>query len=220
MNGKRDRIAELRAYAERSNLAYEQGAPDWLRVEQILKVYGLSREIETDEAIRSELHRHIVVSLVAIIQASVRRTIAQIADHREERGQPLPEPRDVKLTLGMVRELKNHKFSVGELLAHFLSVAGVDQISFALNQVCERDLNSILLMRFLDKTRPIQEGSTPEDAVRKARERLVQMFYYRNIYCHEEGIGVSIKETELYGFIVTTITFVSALDIFRGSSFN
>jgi hypothetical protein len=218
MGAKRDLVAELRGYAERSSFAYDTGEPDWTRLNQILKLYGQAREDSIDETVRCELQRHIVVSLIGVIQSSVRRTIVDVLDSKETRGDPLPELRNVKLTLDLVRELKNQRFSVGELVAHFLSVSSVDQMSSALNDACGRDLSQILLDRFLDKSRPIPEGATPEESVRRSRERLLKMFYYRNIYCHEEGLGVSMKETDLYGFVVTTITLVSALEIFRAKA--
>ena len=75
------------------------------------------------------------MSLVAVIQGSARRTIAEIVDIKEEREEELPEPQDVRITIGMIRELKKREFSVGELIAHFSSLGGFEQLSSALQRV-------------------------------------------------------------------------------------
>jgi len=54
-----------------------------VRLNDIIATFAAIREV-TDEKIRDELRRHIVVSLVAVIQGSARSTIAGIVDAKEE----------------------------------------------------------------------------------------------------------------------------------------
>jgi hypothetical protein len=217
MPGKRDYVTEIKAYVKRSTLAAEAGTSDrdFARLNDVISTFAAITKF-SDENIRDELRRHVVVSLVAVIQASARRTIAQIVDGKENRGEELPELPQLKITLATVRELKKRAFSIGELVAHFLSLTGFEQISSALKHVGGQDLNDALLHRFQDHSRPIYDGlQKPEDALATARARAVSLFNYRNIYCHEDGIGVSVKDKELYQFIITTITVVSALGLLQ-----
>ncbi len=216
MNGKRDFVTELKAYVERSALAEKAGVyePEWVRLNDIIATFAAIREV-TDEKIRDELRRQMVVSLVAVIQGSARSTIAGIVDAKEECGEQLPEFQHVRITLAMVRELKNRQFSVGEFVAHLSSLNGFEQISAALQHACAQDLNTTLLNRFRDQARPIDGLKNPQQAVATARAQILSLFTYRNIYCHESGIGISVKDQELYEFIVTTITVVTALGLLR-----
>ena len=205
MAGKRDFIGELKAFVKRSALAAGNGIgkPDTVRWGAILAAFAASEEI-SDEKLCEELRRHIVVSLVAVIQASARRTIAEIVDGREQRGEELPEPPDVKITIAMVRELKKREFSIGELIAYFSPLGGFEQMSSALQRVSGEDFNTILLNYFRDE-------ENPEKLLADARAQLVKLFQYRNIYCHEEGVGISLKHDELHDLIVATINGVGAL---------
>src|SRR5437868_4751904 len=146
MAGKRDLIGELKAYVKRRRLAAanEKAMPEWERFEATFTAFEAIREIG-DEKLREELRRHIVVSLVAVIQASARHAIAEIVDGKEKRAEELPELQDLKITLAMVRELRNREFSLGELIAHFSSLSGFEQVSSALKRVAGEDLNTILL---------------------------------------------------------------------------
>jgi hypothetical protein len=188
MAGKRDFIEELKAYVKRSALAggNESTEPDAERFRAILTALDATGETE-NEKLDEELRRHIVVSLVALIQASARRTIAEIIDGKEEREEELPELQDVRITLAMIRELKKREFSIGQLIAHFSSLGGFEQVSSALQRVSGKDLNTILLNSFRDGTRRIGGFENPEEALANIRTQLVKLFYYRNIYCHEEG---------------------------------
>jgi hypothetical protein len=221
MAAKRDFIGDLKDYVKRSTITAgnETAAPDSVRWRAIFTT--LDAIAESDENLCEELRRHVVVSLVAVIQASARRTIAQIIDGKEEREEELPELQDVKLTLAMVRELKKREFSIGELVAHFSSVAGFEQISSALQRVFGEDLNTILL-NYLRAHSKLLEGfkgfENPEKALANTRARLMKLFYYRNIYCHEQGVGSSIKDDELHEFIIASITVFAALRDLRAKS--
>ncbi len=146
MAGKRDFVGELKAYVKRSALAAGKETTDlaWGRLSAILTAFEAATKND-DEKLCDELRRHIVVSLVAVIQGSARRTIAEIVDIKEEREEELPEPQDVRITIGMIRELKKREFSVGELIAHFSSLGGFEQLSSALQRVFGEDLNTIFL---------------------------------------------------------------------------
>jgi hypothetical protein len=81
MAGKRDFTGELKAYVERCALAAgnQPAKPDAVRFGAILTVFEAIADSD-DEKLAEELRRHIVVSLVALIQASARRTIAEVVD--------------------------------------------------------------------------------------------------------------------------------------------
>jgi hypothetical protein len=221
VSGKRDFIGEIKAYVKRSALAVgnETAKPDAMRWNAIIAAFAAaaSREI-SDEELCDELRRHVVVSLVAMIQGSARRTIAEIIDGKEEREEELPELQDVRITLAMVRELKKREFSIGELVAHFSSLGGFEQISSALQRVSGEDLNTILLNSFRDDTRRTEGFENPEKALANTRAQLVKLFYYRNIYCHEEGVGISVKDDEVREFIIATANVVVALGLLRAKS--
>jgi hypothetical protein len=119
----------------------------------------------------------------------------------------------------MVRELKKREFSIGELIAHFSSLGGFEQVSSALRRASGQDLNTILLNSFQDGVYRI-EGyfEKPEEALANTRAQLVKLFYYRNIYCHEEGIGISVTNDELVHLFTATIHVVTALSALRAKS--
>jgi hypothetical protein len=161
MAGKRDRVGELKAYINRSRLAAANKTA-WPEEERFNAIFGILEAINEigDEKLVEELRRHIVVSLVALIQANARRTIAEIVDGKEKRAEELPELPDVKITLAMVRELRNHEFSLGELSAHFSSLGGFEQVSSALKRVSGEDVNTTLLNLFRE-----QEMENPEESL-------------------------------------------------------
>src|SRR5438128_9935471 len=168
MAGKRDFIGELKAYVKRSALATGDGItkPDAVRWKAIITALAsVTSGDSSDEKLREELRRHVVVSLVAMIQASVRRTIAEIIDGKEERGEELPELPDIRITLAMVRELKKREFSIGEVVAHFSSLGGFEQISSALQRVSGEDVNTMLLNSLRGRATPIEGFENPEKAL-------------------------------------------------------
>src|SRR5262245_25937005 len=216
MAGKRDFIAEIKAYVERSALAkVNETAFD--RISALIAAYQASVK-RSNKKVRDELRRHIVVSLVALIQASARRTIAKIVDGKEEREEELPEPQDVKITLAMIRELKKREFSVGELIAHFSPLGGFEQVSSALQRVSGEDLNTILLNSLRKDTLGIEGSQKPEDALANIRSQLVKLFYYRNIYCHEEGFGISVTDGDVVGFLGASFKVVAALQFLTANT--
>jgi len=167
----------------------------------------------SDEKLVEELRRHFVVSLVALIQANARRTIAEIVDGKEKRAEELPELQDVKITLAMVRELGNREFSLGDLIAHFSSLGGFEQASSALKRVSGEDLNTILLNWFRELG-----DENPEESLADTRAHLMKLFYYRNIYCHEDGVGISVNHDELHDFLSATYDVNEGLSLLSEKS--
>lgn len=219
MATKRDFVRELKDYVKRSTIATgnETDDPMWVRFNAIL--LGTIKEILDEvhyETTLEELRRHVVVSLVAVIQATARRAIATIIDGKEEREEELPEPQEIKITLAMVRELKKREFSIGELVAHFSSVAGFEQISSTLQRVFGKNLDTILLSHFRDQ--PSERFKNPEEALASTRAQLVKLFYYRNIYCHEEGVGISVNDDEIVEFFTASLAVAFALRLLAKSN--
>ncbi len=198
---KRDRIAELKSYANRSDAAFEKGFPDWERLEEIIGAYVEIDTLDSESVLRPELHRHIIVSLAAVIQSAARSMITDIVDEKELRGEELPELRDVKLTLDLALELKNHSFSFGELVAHFSAVSSVKSLSESFKHICDHDLAGIMKLRFLDKEPRDRAAASVGGKFARFRERLLKLFEYRIIFADEEGHGTTVSAVDLVGFI-------------------
>jgi hypothetical protein len=201
----------FKAYIARLDKNPEGEWPEWLRINEIMAVYGTLGDDPSIDIRDKELCRHLVVSLVAVIQSAVRRAIAEIIDQRDTRREPIPE-RDIKLTIDIARELRDRKFSLGELISFSVPVSSVDAISSSLELYADTDLRKLIGEHFTSGARPPEESRSSRDQfVDQTQLRQRKLFEYRNIYCHEEGLGTEVTPKDLYLFVTATITLVAAV---------
>lgn len=212
-NHKRDFIAEVKAVSERWNKHADGSSPELDRLNEVIKVYLSIEDLEEDSLLKPELHRHLVVSLVAIIQEAVRMTLVEIVDEKELAGEKLPELRNAAMTLEIARELKNQSFSFGQLVGHFYSVSGVDQIDQSLHTVCDTRLSKVLRDNFREPQAEGRPKVTKERLAKETEDSLRKLFQMRNIYCHELGTGITSNEVEMYEFL--RASFSSRVPVLR-----
>ena len=107
VNAKSLRVAKrhspeaLKAYVARLSHGPEGDWPEWVRINELIAVYLSLGDDEKPDLRDRELRRHLIVSLVAVIQSAVRRAIAHIIDSRDANGESIPEP-DIRLTVESV----------------------------------------------------------------------------------------------------------------------
>lgn len=178
------------------------------RVDAISSAFQrLVRVAEPDSLIpEEELGRYFPVALVAAVEGYFRQCVADLVN----RGGPFLERaaklKDVSLTLHAASAIKQERISLGDYVAHFISISSLDDINRALSTLLGMDF----LDRLLSSHFNVFEG---EEALvlDKEREAVVNaardLFQLRHILCHE--FAADVRPTN--GDIVRLMTIADVL---------
>ena len=210
---KRDFIAELKDYAKRPPFASGNTANDWARLRDLARLHRAMDTLNPDSLLRKETAKHMVVSMATLVQANVRRTLAEIIDAKDQRGERIPELAHLGLSLSteLARELRDQSFSVGKFVARFLKLGTVERISEAFQEVTGKSFEANLRPVFKSLVPANTPPNESDKRLHQILRRLAPLFTHRRILCNEEGNEVKIEPAEVDGYVEDVMQLVPAI---------
>jgi hypothetical protein len=108
---RRNLVQEMTELAGRASENFQDAYGSLDEIERLCLFTGLST-LEGDQ--QWALGEYGVVKTIAILQTVVREFIRDVVNYKELKGESLPEPNKAKVSLEMLRLLKNETFSLGQ----------------------------------------------------------------------------------------------------------
>jgi Lysozyme inhibitor LprI len=203
----RDRIAELLLIRQRAG-KYKR-APSTSDLDRLKDIWDkqLKGIDPTDELIP--------IRIVTILEVFIRHWVETLIDH----GAPYVErvsklKVDVKYDFAIVRSLQGGSVSLGQLIAHSLSVSRVDAFSAVLGTLLDQDLFDAI-SKTRDRWKAKHEGDAVGPIINDmpwVRRTLARLFEVRHILVHELPEKKPHRLNEIAEFLDAASLFLDATD--------
>lgn len=185
--------------------------------ESFLDAYGSLDEIERlcifdvlsklDADHQWALGEYGVVKTIAVLQAVVREFIRDVVNYRESKGETLPELNKAKISLEMLRLLKNETFSLGQFASHTIDLNSFADIEASFRNYCGTSL--------LNATKEAYTMTSPKEVYDLVRDSVQALFKKRHIICHENADVNAIEEGLLRIGIISVRIITGTLRRYR-----
>lgn len=180
---------------------YEQFAR---RVVPLVKGFRhiLAMDAKTD--FRNEWLKYGAIGYIACVEGYFRMLVADLINSGDPYINRVSALRDVKISLEDVVAIHSKKVSLGEYVAHLLSLNGIQDINASMSVLIGEDF----LKAF--KAAPASERvSTPMgELFPKAVSDVDALFQLRHLYAHELAPKIPAKPRHIENFIGSTAMFI------------
>ena len=159
------------------------------------------------------LSEFIPIRLVTILEVFTRDTIREIVDHGSEYSDRAGKITTTKIDFDFVKHMVGKRLTIGDLVAHSVSISSIDNIIAALE---------ILIPNFTTKmktshARWTEEQSTwPLSPIIKDFDQTIcqlkRLFYIRHIVTHELPTNTVFDISEVEQFCSASLNFIQACD--------
>jgi uncharacterized protein YecT (DUF1311 family) len=160
------------------------------------------------------LAEFIPLRLVTIIEVSVREMVRELTDHGQHFvGKAEILVKNARLDLAFAEHLDGNRLSVGDFVAHSISVSGLDQVMATLSALLD-DFPAKLETSFPRWKEQAAEWPLPPivQDYSQTMGRLSKLFEVRHILAHELPRDPAVDFDAIPGFLSATREFVEAAD--------
>jgi hypothetical protein len=210
---KRDRIAEIAEVKARGLAAghpYKVAITHLRNLENAINELG-RKELSIETA--WEVYRGFPVLVTATIESYFRATIARLVDSGDPFRGRTRGLRELKLDITMLLAMEGERVTLGELVAHSLSLNSPEDLGAAFTMVSGEDLWPKLGPNREAATRqPYLFPFTDEEARAYYFGGLRELYRIRHIVCHEQRSNAEVSESDAAGFCDIAIEFLLILE--------
>jgi hypothetical protein len=210
MSRTRDIIQEISDIRQRRRF----GSP---MTELSQRLFALEHAFKVHDKSQGELTRYFPVALIACVEGYFRMAIKDLIDAGEPFLTNAERPASsLKLDFSLLRAVHGKTITVGELVAHSLSLSRLDHIESA--------LSSLLGASFLHALRTTTDrwahevlGQPSAPILSKPDEvfaNVTRTFELRHIICHEIASAYEIEPDEVARCLESCVAFLKAADEF------
>jgi hypothetical protein len=160
----------------------------------------------------AEFTRYFPVALVACIEGYFRMAIADLINKGSPFIDRVIKLRDVNVSIDVAVAIQTSKISLGEYIAHFLSISSLEDICRALSALLDMDFLERLLsshFHLFEDEPPFQLEGARGDFVAAVRD----LFHTRHMLCHEFVPDLSVDNGEMMRAFAATDVLVSVSEI-------
>lgn len=211
---KRDLVAEIEEIRSRAwQGAYPVTVP--------LRLRTLASAFSDVSGMDPELLRYVPIGVVACYEGFFRsavRTLVDAGTPYAENARQLGQVRDMRLDLEVLGAVHGQRISVGELVAHVVSINSVEHL--------DGILSTILGRNFFEELRTVKDRWATEVEKKPSKpiiddwdgtfKRVSEMFRLRHIYAHET-VDLDVPDRdEITRGLEASVTFLSAAAALMG----
>ena len=204
MSKKRDYIAEIEAIRGRKQSG--------VNTELVTRLFSLQRAFEARSAADAEMMRYFPVALVACIEGYARAAIAELVDAGDPYLANSGKLELMKIDFSILRAIHGKTVSVGELVAHSVSLSRLGDVDAHLSTITGENFLK-KLSRVCDRWLSVTSGE-PErpmlDDPSKVFAGVARTFELRHIICHETASAYTISVEEIENCFESCVLFLTA----------
>lgn len=209
---KRNTLQEIMEKRDRSTSSDHLGSYNE-RIDKIDAGYRFLLEQTAPDATscNKEFSRYFPVAFVASIEGYVKYTISRLIDAGSPFLNRAASLHNVKLSIATVAAIQKKDFSLGEYIAHFLSISSLDDINRAMSILLDMDfldhLTSSEFALFADGPLTLQNHRS--DFISAVND----LFSMRHLLCHEFAEDVVLDHADILRFRTCTDILIALSDV-------
>jgi uncharacterized protein YecT (DUF1311 family) len=204
---KRDRIAEITEKKQRG-----QKAP-----RRFLWEFGnLQKHWERVRATNADADDFFIIRAVTLLEVFSRDYIARLIDSGSPYAEnAIPLGADMKIDIALVRAIQGRVVTLGDMIAHNVSISSFGHICSAFKTLLGDDLVPMIstVVRKIPSWKPKEVPKAIISDVKLMSKRLARLFEIRNILCHEFPRKEVYDRREITPFLSASEEFASATSI-------
>jgi hypothetical protein len=211
MSSKRDYVAEIlqkRSRLKRRSDAYQQFTE---RLHPVVAGFRKIKGIKTDEPYRKELLKYGPIGYVACVEGYYRLIVKDLIDSGSPYLEAAASLDDVKISISTVVAIQSQKFTLGEYVAHMISLNSLEDI--------DRCFSVLLGCSFLRELKQFDISHRGDGKILTMEEvhpgvfaEVQELFRLRNIYAHELATSEPVKPRHIEKCISAMALFVTSAD--------
>jgi len=202
----RDVVDEIGGIRER-----RKGSPAFLELSTRLS--SISRAFEAINAEEMELIRYFPVAVVATIESYFKQSFQELIDAGEPFLSNVSKlAASIKLDIAMFRDIHKKRLTIGELIAHGISISRYEQLDSAASEVIGKSFSGEL-QTISDRWLHEVVGAPKQPMLLDTPKTLAavsRMFELRHVICHETATGLDVKHNEVAACLMECRKFLDA----------
>ena len=180
-----------------------------------LRLFALEHAFKVHDKSQSELTRYFPVALIACVEGYFRMAIKDLIDTGEPFFTNAEKPASsLKLDFSVLRAVHGKTITVGELVAHGVSLSRLENIEGALSSLLGTSFLQALRTT-IDRWAHEVRGEPPTPILSKPNEvfaDVARTFELRHIICHEIASAYEIESEEVARCFESCVAFLRAAD--------
>ena len=161
-------------------------------------------------------HEFVPIRLVTILEVFTQSWVAELIDSGEPyitRSADLAK-NGVKIDFSVARALTGQKVTIGELIAHALSIYSIEALSHAFTTILGTDFFN-LLPGVIPRWKTEVLGEPPQPCISDmpfVRTQIAELFKVRHILVHELPLGYFVEKGQVDNFLKAAAELIEAAD--------
>jgi hypothetical protein len=163
---------------------------------------ALSKFVEYNGDLNSELLKYIPISTVACFESFFRSTVKEIVDFGKpfsDRVADFNQSKNIKLDFDVVAAIQTKTLTVGEFVAHMLPYNNYNDINSNISTLIGADFSNELkeyrpASEFLDESIELDDF---QERFSEILESIKRIFELRHIFCHEFATNLIIDKEQI-----------------------
>jgi hypothetical protein len=211
---KRDQIAEIAEVKARGLSADHRFSVATTHLRALLNAIDELEDAEFSSPTNWEVYRGFPVVVTATLESYFRATVATLIDSGDPFRARVRDFKDLKLDVAMLLAMEGERVTLGELVAHTLSLNNPDELGAAFEMVSGEKI----WPQLVDRNREAATGqpyffpATDEESRAYFYGSLGDLYRVRHIVCHEARSNVEVDAATARGFCDTAIEFLLIVD--------
>ena len=182
-----------------------------------LRLFALEYALKEHDKSKSELTRYFPVALIACVEGYFRMAIKDLIDAGEPFLTNAEKPASsLKLDFSILRAVHGKAITVGELVAHGVSLSRLEHIEGALSSLL--GVGFLQALRTTTDRRAHEIGGEPATPILSKPDEVfanvARTFELRHIICHEIASSYEIEAEEVARCFESCVAFLRAADEF------
>lgn len=207
MTAKRDYVSEIQ------DRRLRVGTPNHVAL-MFNRQAALLRELDKADQLSDELMRYFPVAMVACVETFTRSMVQELVDAGPPFADRIDGFENVKLEMQTMKAIHGRRITLGELIAHVVSVNNLEDVKRVLGTVLDLDL--IELVKNARDRWKIRVDHEPDEPMVRDIGQIVRgvewTFRLRHMYAHEFPANSSINRDLIAESVRASATFLTAAD--------
>jgi hypothetical protein len=210
---KQARIEQIAELKSRSLVAEHRLRVALSHLQDLATSVDELQKIDLSRTTSFEIYRGIPVMITATIESYIRAMIAALIDSGDPYRTRAQGLKEIKIDIPMFLSMENNRVTLGELVAHSLSLNNPSDIKKAFDLVSDEDLWRSLAREYDTAIGMNYFFPATEEELRSYfYQSLAELYKVRHIVCHEPRHHAEVSAWNAAGFCGMTIEFLLVLD--------
>lgn len=204
MARKRDYIAEIVEKKERHLRRADRHEQFSRRVVPLVEGFRYLLAHEPATRFRREWLKYGAIGYIACVEGYFRMLISDLINHGDPYAARIVGFKDLKISMEDLVAIHARRVSLGEYVAHLVSLNGVSDINYCLSMLIGDDFLTLFRQQPASEWNPQEIGKLLPDTI----QNVDALYQLRHLFCHELAPKAVVQPRKITNYIGSAATLV------------